>query len=259
MEKMNFDKEEFKKEVVNNVKNMYRKTLDEASKQQVFQAVAYTVKDYIIDRWIASHKQFEKDDAKTVYYMSMEFLMGRALGNSMINLTCYKEVREALDELGFDLNVIEDEEPDAALGNGGLGRLAACFLDSLSSLGYPAYGCGIRYRYGMFAQKIEDGYQKEIPDDWLRDGNPFEVKRAEYAEEVRFGGYVRSYTDENGREHYVQENYQCVRAVPYDLPVVGYGNNIVNTLRIWDAEPIQQFNLSSFDKGDYQKLQPQHR
>ena len=253
MEKMNFDKEEFKKEVVNNVKNMYRKTLDEASKQQVFQAVAYTVKDYIIDRWIASHKQFEKDDAKTVYYMSMEFLMGRALGNSMINLTCYKEVREALDELGFDLNVIEDEEPDAALGNGGLGRLAACFLDSLSSLGYPAYGCGIRYRYGMFAQKIEDGYQKEIPDDWLRDGNPFEVKRAEYAEEVRFGGYVRSYTDENGREHYVQENYQCVRAVPYDLPVVGYGNNIVNTLRIWDAEPIQQFNLSSFDKGDYQK------
>ena len=195
MEKMNFDKEEFKKEVVNNVKNMYRKTLDEASKQQVFQAVAYTVKDYIIDRWIASHKQFEKDDAKTVYYMSMEFLMGRALGNSMINLTCYKEVREALDELGFDLNVIEDEEPDAALGNGGLGRLAACFLDSLSSLGYPAYGCGIRYRYGMFAQKIEDGYQKEIPDDWLRDGNPFEVKRAEYAEEVRFGGYVRSYTD----------------------------------------------------------------
>ena len=253
MEKMNFDKEEFKKEVVNNVKNMYRKTLDEASKQQVFQAVAYTVKDYIIDRWIASHKQFEKDDAKTVYYMSMEFLMGRALGNSMINLTCYKEVREALDELGFDLNVIEDEEPDAALGNGGLGRLAACFLDSLSSLGYPAYGCGIRYRYGMFAQKIEDGYQKEIPDDLLRYGNPFEVKRAEYAEEVRFGGYVRSYTDENGREHYVQENYQCVRAVPYDLPVVGYGNNIVNTLRIWDAEPIQQFNLSSFDKGDYQK------
>ena len=250
---MEFDKEEFKKQVVTNVKNMYRKTIDEASKQQVFQAVAYTVKDYVIDRWITSHKEFEKQDAKVVYYMSMEFLMGRALGNSMINLTCYNEVREALAELGFDLNVIEDQEPDAALGNGGLGRLAACFLDSLSTLGYPAYGCGIRYRYGMFAQKIENGYQVEVPDEWLRDGNPFEVKRPEYAVEVRFGGYVRSYIDESGRDHYVQEGYQCVRAVPYDLPVVGYGNNIVNTLRIWDAEPIQQFNLSSFDKGDYQK------
>ena len=253
MEKMEFDKEDFKKQVVSNVKNMYRKTIDEASKQQVFQAVAYTVKDYIIDRWIATHKEFEKEDAKTVYYMSMEFLMGRALGNNMINLTCYKEVKEALDELGFDLNVIEDQEPDAALGNGGLGRLAACFLDSLSTLGYPAYGCGIRYRYGMFAQKIENGYQIEIPDDWLRDGNPFEIKRPEYAVEVKFGGYVRSYVDDKRRENFVQEGYQCVRAVPYDLPVVGYGNNIVNTLRIWDAEPIQEFNLDSFDKGDYHK------
>ena len=250
---MEFDKEDFKKQVVSNVKNMYRKTIDEASKQQVFQAVAYTVKDYIIDRWIATHKEFEKQDAKTVYYMSMEFLMGRALGNNMINLTCYKEVKEALDELGFDLNVIEDQEPDAALGNGGLGRLAACFLDSLSTLGYPAYGCGIRYRYGMFAQKIENGYQIEIPDDWLRDGNPFEIKRPEYAVEVKFGGYVRSYVDDKGRDNFVQEGYQCVRAVPYDLPVVGYGNNVVNTLRIWDAEPIQEFNLDSFDKGDYHK------
>ena len=253
MSEFEFDKEEFKKNVVNAVKSRYRKTIDEADKQQVFQAVAYTVKDYIIDRWIATHKEFEKQDAKTVYYMSMEFLMGRALGNNMINLTCYKVVKESLDELGFDLNAIEDEEPDAALGNGGLGRLAACFLDSLSSLGYPAYGCGIRYRYGMFAQKIENGYQKEIPDDWLRDGNPFEIKRPEYAVTVKFGGYVRSYTDADYHEHYVQEAYQSVRAVPYDLPVVGYNNNVVNTLRIWDAEPIQQFNLDEFDKGDYQK------
>lgn len=253
MSEFEFDKEEFKKNVVNAVKSRYRKTIDEADKQQVFQAVAYTVKDYIIDRWIATHKEFEKQDAKTVYYMSMEFLMGRALGNNMINLTCYKGVKEALDELGFALNAIEDEEPDAALGNGGLGRLAACFLDSLSSLGYPAYGCGIRYRYGMFAQKIVDGYQKEIPDDWLRDGNPFEIKRPEYAVTVKFGGYVRSYTDADYHEHYVQEAYQSVRAVPYDLPVVGYNNNVVNTLRIWDAEPIQQFNLDEFDKGDYQK------
>ncbi|MGN0374365.1 MAG: glycogen/starch/alpha-glucan phosphorylase [Butyrivibrio sp.] len=253
MEKMNFNKEEFKSEVIGNVKSLYRKTIDEADKHQIFQAVAYTIKDYIIDRWIATQKEFEKQDAKTVYYMSMEFLMGRALGNNMINLTCYNEVREALEELGFDLNVIEDQEPDAALGNGGLGRLAACFLDSLSTLGYPAYGCGIRYRYGMFAQKIENGYQIEIPDDWLRDGNQFEIKRPEYATEIKFGGYVRSYRDENGREHFVQEDYQSVKAVPYDLPVVGYGNNVVNTLRIWDAEPIQRFNLDSFDKGDYHK------
>ena len=253
MEKMKFDKEEFKKNVVDTVKSMYRKTLDEATKHQVFQAVAYAVKDFVIDRWIATHKEYEKQDAKTVYYMSMEFLMGRALGNTMINLTCYKEIKEALEELGFDINAIEDEEPDAALGNGGLGRLAACFLDSLSSLGYPAYGCGIRYRYGMFAQKIVDGYQKEVPDEWLRDGNPFEIKRPEYAVEVKFGGYIRTFIDEDYHEHYVQEGYQSVRAVPYDLPVVGYGNNIVNTLRIWDAEPIQSFNLDSFDKGDYQK------
>ena len=253
MEKMKFDKEEFKKSVVDTVKSMYRKTLDEATKHQVFQAVAYAVKDFVIDRWIATHKEYEKQDAKTVYYMSMEFLMGRALGNTMINLTCYKEVKEALEELGIDINAIEDEEPDAALGNGGLGRLAACFLDSLSSLGYPAYGCGIRYRYGMFAQKIVDGYQKEVPDEWLREGNPFEIKRPEYAVEVKFGGYIRTFIDEDYHEHYVQEGYQSVRAVPYDLPVVGYGNNIVNTLRIWDAEPIQSFNLDSFDKGDYQK------
>lgn len=253
MEFTEFDKEYFKKRVVTMVKSMYRKTIDEASKQQVFQAVSYAVKDFIIDRWIASHKAFEEKDAKTVYYMSMEFLMGRALGNNLINLTYYKEVREALEELGFDLNVIEDQEPDAALGNGGLGRLAACFLDSLATLGYPAVGCGIRYKYGMFAQQIKDGYQIEIPDDWLRDGNPFEIKQEDMACIVKFGGYVRCYVDEGGRERFVQENYQCVRAVPYDLPVVGYGNNVVNTLRIWDAEPIQKFNLASFDKGDYQK------
>ena len=248
-----FNKEEFKKAVVENVKTQYRKTIDEATPQQVYQAVAYAVKDTIIDQWIATHKEYEKKNVKTVYYLSMEFLMGRALGNNMINLTYYKEVKEALDELGFDLNVIEDQEPDAALGNGGLGRLAACFLDSLATLGYPAYGCGIRYRYGMFKQAIENGYQIEKPDDWLVDGNPFEVRRAEYAVEVKFGGNVRVVKDANGHDKYVQENYQSVRAVPYDLPIVGYGNNVVNTLRIWDAEAIQTFNLDSFDKGEYQK------
>ena len=257
MDTVVFNKEDFKKSVLDNVKNIYRKNIDEATKQQVFQAVAYAVKDMIIDRWIATQREYEKQDVKTVYYMSMEFLMGRALGNNMINLCCYKEVKEVLDELGFDINVIEDQEPDAALGNGGLGRLAACFLDSLSTLGYPAYGCGIRYKYGMFKQEIKNGYQIEVPDDWLKDGNPFEVKRSEYAVEVKFGGYVRCYRGEYGRDHFVQENYQCVNAVPYDLPIVGYGNNVVNTLRIWDAEPIQHFNLDFFDKGDYQKATEQ--
>ena len=247
-----FDKEIFKKSVVDNVKNLYRRTIDEATPNQVFQAVAYAVKDVIIDEWIATHKEYETKDVKTVYYLSMEFLMGRALGNNIISIMARQEVREALDELGFDLNVIEDQEPDAALGNGGLGRLAACFLDSLATLGYPAYGCGIRYHYGMFKQKIENGYQVEVPDNWLKDGNPFEVRRSEYATEVKFGGYVRTVW-ENGREYFVQEGYQSVMAVPYDLPVVGYGNNVVNTLRIWDAQPINTFNLDSFDKGDYQK------
>ena len=249
---VDFDKEGFKKEVINNVKTLYRKTIDEATQQQVFQAVCYAVKDDIIDRWIATHKEYEKENVKTVYYLSMEFLMGRALGNNLINLTFYDEIKEALDELGFDLNVIEDQEPDAALGNGGLGRLAACFLDSLATLGYPAYGCGIRYRYGMFKQAIVDGYQVEKPDDWLKDGNPFEVRRAEYACEVKFGGYVRV-ENRNGRNYFIQDGYQTIRAVPYDLPVIGYGNNVVNTLRIWDAEAIQDFNLDSFDKGEYQK------
>ena len=247
-----FDKESFKKEVVTNVKTLFRKPIEEATPQQVFQAVSYAVKDDIIDRWIATHKEYEKKNVKTVYYLSMEFLMGRALGNNLINLTYYDAVKEALDELGFDLNFIEDQEPDAALGNGGLGRLAACFLDSLATLGYPAYGCGIRYKYGMFKQGIKDGYQVEMPDDWLKDGNPFEVKRSEYAVEVKFGGYVRV-ENKNGRNYFIQDGYQSVRAVPYDLPVIGYGNNVVNTLRIWDAEAIQEFCLDSFDKGEYEK------
>ena len=253
MKKKEFDKEKFKQDVITNVKTLYRKTIDEASQQQIFQAISYAVKDDIIDEWIATHKEYEKNNVKIVYYLSMEFLMGRALGNDLINLTYYQEVKEALCELGFDINVIEDQEPDAALGNGGLGRLAACFLDSLATLGYPAYGCGIRYRYGMFKQLVVDGYQIEKPDDWLVDGNPFEIRRAEYAVEVKFGGYVRVDMDKEGRKHFVQDGCNSIRAVPYDLPIVGYGNNVVNTLRIWDAEAIQNFNLDSFDKGEYQK------
>ena len=241
-----FDKEEFKEHVKENVKTLYRKTIKEATQQQLFQAVSYAVKDDIINNWLATQKQYEIDDPKTVYYMSMEFLMGRALGNNLINLCAYKEVKEALDEMGFDLNVIEDQEPDAALGNGGLGRLAACFLDSLATLGYSAYGCGIRYRYGMFKQKIENGYQVEVPDNWLKDGNPFELRRPEYAKIVKFGGYVRvEYDEEHKRNNFVQEGYQSVRAIPYDIPVLGYNNNIVNTLRVWDAEAINSILIPS--------------
>lgn len=251
------DKELFKRSVLYNVKTLYRKTLEEATDQQIFQAVSYAVKDMIVDNWIKTQENYEKKDPKIVYYMSMEFLMGRALGNNMINLMAYKEFSEALEELGLDINVIEDQEPDAALGNGGLGRLAACFLDSLATLGYAAYGCGIRYHYGMFKQEIRDGYQIEAPDDWLRDGNPFELRRPEYTKIIKFGGHVCT-REENGRLYFYQEDYQSVKAVPYDLPIVGYGNDVVNTLRIWDAQPMDCFSLDSFDKGDYQKAVEQN-
>ena len=250
--KRTFDKEMFKRSVLYNVKTLFRKDITEATKQQIFQAVSYAAKDAIMDAWIATQKKYDEEDPKTVYYMSMEFLMGRALGNNLINLTFYDEVKEALEELGCDINVIEDEEPDAALGNGGLGRLAACFLDSLATLGYAAYGCGIRYRYGMFKQKIVDGYQVEVPDQWLKNGNPFELRRPEYAKEVKFGGYIET-RYENGNYHFEHKNYQSVLAVPVDMPIVGYGNNIVNTLRVWDAEAINNFQLDQFNKGEYQR------
>ena len=249
-----FKKEAFKKSVKDNVKFLYRKTIEEATQEQIFQAVSYTVKDVIIDNWLETQKAYDEQDPKTVYYMSMEFLMGRALGNNLINLCAYGEVKEALDELGFDLNCIEDQEPDPALGNGGLGRLAACFLDSLATLNYAAYGCGIRYHYGMFKQKIENGYQIEVPDNWLKNGYPFELRRPEYAKEVHFGGYVRvEYDPEKGGNKFIHEGYQAVKAIPYDMPITGYDNDVVNTLRIWDAEPIVDFELDSFDKGDYKK------
>ena len=249
-----FKKEAFKKSVKDNVKFLYRKTIEEATQEQIFQAVSYSVKDVIIDNWLATQKAYDEQDPKIVYYMSMEFLMGRALGNNLINLCAYGEVKEALEELGFDLNCIEDQEPDPALGNGGLGRLAACFLDSLATLNYAAYGCGIRYHYGMFKQKIQNGYQIEVPDNWLKNGYPFELRRPEYAKEVHFGGYVRvEYDPEKGGNKFVHKGYQAVKAIPYDMPITGYDNDVVNTLRIWDAEPIVDFELDSFDKGDYKK------
>ncbi len=248
-----FNKEDFIKVVKDNIRTQFRKHPDEASKTELYQAVAAAVEDQVIDRWIATQKVMDDTDPKMVYYMSMEFLVGRALGNNLINLGAYKEVAEALEELGIDINIIEDQERDPALGNGGLGRLAACFMESLSTLGYPAYGCGIRYRYGMFRQKIENGFQVERPDNWLKDGYPFELRRPEHAVEVRFGGYVATETDQTGRQIFVHKDYRAVRAVPYDMPIVGYKNNVVNTLMIWDAEAIECFELESFDKGDYRK------
>ena len=252
MRNINIDKKHLKETIIDNVKVLFRKEISEASNEQVYQALSYAIKDIIMDEWIATHKEYDKQDAKVVYYMSMEFLIGRALGNNIINICAVDTVKEVLDELGFDLNTIEDMEPDPALGNGGLGRLAACFLDSLASLGYPAYGAGIRYHYGMFKQQIENGYQIEKPDDWLKNGFPFEVKRDEYACEVRFGGDVHvEFVD--GKTKFVQKDFGSVRAVPYDMPVVGYNNNVINTLRIWDAEPIVNFSLEEFDKGEYHK------
>ena len=248
-----FNKKKFIEEVTETVRHLYRKQLKEASQQEIFQAVSYVVKDVIIDDWLATQQAFDDQDPKIVYYMSMEFLMGRALGNNLINLKVYKEVKEALEEIGLNLDVIEDQEPDPALGNGGLGRLAACFMESLATLGYAAYGCGIRYRYGMFKQQISDGFQVEVPDNWLKNGYPFELRRPEYSYEIKFGGYVRTEDMGNGNTKFVHEGYQSVMAIPYDMPIVGYNNHMVNTLMIWDAEPKEGFQLDSFDKGDYNK------
>ena len=246
-------KKEFREAVERNILGLYRKHLDEATDQEKYQAVAQVVKEEVIDRWIATRDAIEKTDPKTVYYMSMEFLVGRALGNNLLNIGYYDRIREYLDDMGIDINAIEDQEPDPALGNGGLGRLAACFMDSLSTLGYSAYGCGIRYRYGMFKQKIEDGYQKEVPDDWLKENYPFELKRSEYKYEVKFGGYVSAEPQPDGRMKFVQKGYKSVFAVPYDMPIVGFENNMVNTLIMWDAEAKEEFSLSSFDRGAYEK------
>ena len=251
------EKETLKKMIRENVKTLYRKTLESASAEELYQAVVFAIRDVITDKWIQTHEEYHKQDVKVVYYLSMEFLMGRFFGNSLINLGMYEEVAEVLQELGVDYNMVEDAEPDPGLGNGGLGRLAACFLDSLSTLQLPAYGCGIRYHYGIFEQKIENGYQVEAPDNWLENGDPWGIKRNEYAVEVKFGGNVRAVPKENGEYRFIQENYQSVIAVPYDYPVIGYGNNTVNTLRLWEARAKTKLDLKFFNEGNYQKASEQ--
>ncbi len=250
-----FNKEEFKKEIVDHVRNFSRKDLKDATPQELYQAVSFAVRDIITENWIATHDAYDTQDPKIVYYLSMEFLTGRALGNNILNLTLTEQVKEALTELDVDINLslIEEQEADAGLGNGGLGRLAACFMDSLATMQYPAYGCGIRYKFGIFKQKIQNGRQIELPDDWLKHGHPWEVKRADHTEDIRFGGNVRAYDDANGVTKYVHENYQSVLAVPYDMPIIGYNNRTVNTLRLWDAEAPEEFILHFFDEGEYAK------
>ena len=247
----NISKDELKGLIVDNVKNLYRKTVDNASKEELYQAAVFAVRDVITDKWLKTHSDYAEKDVKVVYYLSMEFLMGRFLGNCVLNLMMDDEVRGAFEELGINYNAIEETEPDPGLGNGGLGRLAACFLDSLSTLELPAYGCGIRYHYGIFEQRIENGEQVEYPDNWLENGDPWSVRRNEYAVEVKFGGNVKAVPKGNGEYRFVQENYQSVIAIPYDYPIVGYNNNTVNTLRLWDAKPKNEFDLKKFNEGKH--------
>ena len=253
MSTIGIEKEELKLLIRENVKTLYRKTLEHATAEEIYQATVFAIRDVITDKWMKTHDEYYQQDVKVVYYLSMEFLMGRFFGNALINLGLYDEVKEVFAELGVDYNRVEDAEPDPGLGNGGLGRLAACFLDSLSTLALPAYGCGIRYRYGIFEQRIENGYQVEAPDSWLEDGDPWGIRRNEYAVEIKFGGNVRVQMKENGEYGFIQENYHSVMAVPYDYPVIGYGNNTVNTLRLWEARPKNRLDLKFFNEGNYQK------
>ena len=246
-------KAQIKDGIVGHLRTQYRKTIATASDAQLYNALAMTIKDHVSNNWIDTHAHFEKEDVKTVYYLSMEFLMGRFLGNAILNLSLTDVVKETLDEIGIDINLAENAEPDPGLGNGGLGRLAACFLDSLSTLGYPAQGCGIRYHFGIFEQHIENGYQVEKSDHWLKNGDPWGVRRDEYAKEIKFGGRVVSKKDETGEYRFDIEDFQSVMAVPYDYPVVGYKTKMVNTLRLWDAEPVNRFDLQSFNQGQYDR------
>ena len=250
---MHINKEEFKKKLAANVKTLSRKTIETATKEQLYEALVFTIRDYVTDKWLKTHETYDKTGCKIVCYLSMEFLMGRFLGNAILNMTMLNDVKSVLKEMNIDYNLLEDVERDPGLGNGGLGRLAACFLDSLSTLELPAYGCGIRYHYGIFEQRIENGYQIEVPDNWLQDGDMWGVKRPEYAVEVKFGGNVKAVKQEDGQYKFEQENYQSVIAVPYDYTVIGYNNNTVNTLRLWDAEAKNKFDLKSFNEGNYSK------
>ncbi len=247
------DKETFKQAFLDKLQTLFGETLEESSEMDRYMSLGSLIRDYTSFNWAKTNKQYQDKNVKQVYYFSMEFLLGRLLGSNLINLLVQDTCREALKELGIDLNVLENVEADAGLGNGGLGRLAACFLDSLASLSLPGHGCGIRYKYGFFEQRIVDGYQVELPDNWLRDGNVWEVRKSDLAVEVRFYGNVREEVI-GDKTVFIHENFEPVLAVPYDTPIIGYNTNTVNTLRLWSAETAyKDFDFSCFSRGDYLK------
>ena len=250
---MKFDAEKFKENLEGRLKRQYGKDISQANKHDLFDAVSASALEVIMENWMATRHEYEKKPTKQLYYLSAEFLMGRALSNNLINAEISDKVKEVLKGMNIDYDMIEDQEPDAGLGNGGLGRLAACFLDSLATLDYPGHGYGIRYRYGMFEQKIENGYQVEYPDNWLAHRDPWEIKRSDLAVTVKFGGNIAYRKTPDGRDQYYIENAEEITATPYDMPIVGYGTGTVNTLRLWQASSPNGFDLQLFNNMEYNR------
>ena len=250
---LTFDKETFKEAYENKYKNLHGEEIEEGKNQQKYEALGSLIKDYVIRLWMKTNKRYNKTGEKQIYYFSMEFLLGRLLGDMLLNLGIMDVCREALAELNIKLEALEQYEQDQGLGNGGLGRLAACFLDSMASLNIAGHGCGIRYKYGFFEQKIIDGKQVEVSDNWLREGNVWEKRKPDKAEIVKFGGEIQIIEDED-RLVIKHINYEPVLAVPYDTPIVGYKNDVANTLRLWSAETVSnEFDYSSFSRGEFLK------
>ncbi|MDO5088863.1 MAG: glycogen/starch/alpha-glucan phosphorylase [Leptotrichiaceae bacterium] len=248
---MKIDRSQLKDSILRKLRRQYGKTIEEAHEYEIYYAVSRATLDYIVENWYNTKKTYAKKQVKQMYYFSAEFLMGRYLGNNLINLQINDAVRETLEELGVDINKIEDREIDAGLGNGGLGRLAACFLDSLATLELPGNGYGLRYKYGMFDQRIENGFQVEYPDDWTKFGDPWSIKRMDRVFEVKFGGQIEVHRDEVGKEYFKRVNTENVNAVAYDVPIIGYGNDTVNTLRLWEARSPEGFDLKLFNDQKY--------
>ena len=248
---MTINKNELKESITRELRANFGKTIEEAHEYELYYAVSRAALEYVVEKWYNTKKTYAKKQAKQTYYLSAEFLMGRFMGNNLINLRINDVIRETLDEFGVDINKLEDSEMDAGLGNGGLGRLAACFLDSLATLKLPGHGYGLRYKYGMFEQKIENGFQVEYPDDWTKYGDPWSIKRVDRMFEVKFGGQIEVHKDEYGKEYYKMIDTETVLAVPYDVPVIGYGNDTVNTLRLWEARSPEGFDLKLFNDQTY--------
>lgn len=250
---MIFDIEKFKASLIERLKRQYGKDIAHANSHDMYDAVAACTREMITSNWMATRAEYEKNPVKQLYYFSAEFLMGRALSNNLINLQIKDAVKEVLKGMNIDYNLVEDQEPDAGLGNGGLGRLASCFLDSLATLDYPGHGYGIRYEYGMFEQHIEDGYQVEYPDNWLRHRDPWEIKRSDLAVTVKFGGNIAYGKTPDGQDRFYLENAEEVIATPYDMPIIGFDTNTVNTLRLWEATSADGFDLQLFNDMQYNR------